>query len=89
MVLIILNIKQPSIPKSKVKINIHSIRGNGIIKFNEEIYPIGLENSYKEDITLIIDDNKLYNIQLIVINEKNGKADDDNDNAADFVYAQF
>ena len=83
---IILNIKQPSIPKSKVKINIHSIRGNGIIKFNEEIYPIGLENSYKEDITLIIDDNKLYNIQLIVINEKNGKADDDNDNAADFVF---
>ena len=83
---IILNIKQPSISKSKVKINIHSIRGNGIFKFKEEIYPLGLENSYKEDITIIIDDNKLSNIQLIAFNEKNGKADTDNENAADFVF---
>ena len=83
---IIFNIKQPSVSKSKIKINIHSIRGNGIFKFNKEIYPLGLENAYKEDITIIIDDGKLYNIQLTAINEKNGKADMDNENAADFVF---
>ena len=83
---IILNIKQPSAPKSKVKIDIHAIRGNGIFKFNEEIYPLGLDNSYKEDISIIIDDDKLSNIKLIAINEKNGKADSDNENAADFVF---
>jgi hypothetical protein len=83
---IMININQPSVPKSKVKINIHSIRGNGIFKFNKEIYPLGLENAYKEDITIIIDDDKLYNIQLTAINQKNGKADMDNENAADFVF---
>ena len=83
---IILNIKQPSIITSKVKINIHSIRGNGLFKFNEEIYPLGLENAFKEDITIIIDDDKLSNILLTAINEKNGKADTDNENAADFVF---
>ena len=83
---IIININQPSAQKSKVKINIHSIRGNGIFIFNNEIYPLGLENAYKEDITIIIDDDKLYNIQLKAINEKNGKADTDNENAADFVF---
>ena len=83
---IILNINQPSVTKSKVKINIHSIRGNGVFKFNEEIYPLGLENAYKEDITIIIDDDKLYNIRLTAINEKNGKPDTDNENAADFVF---
>ena len=83
---IILNIKQPTIPKSKVKINIHSIRGNGIFKFKEENYPLGLENAYKEDISIIIDDDKLSNIKLTAINEKNGKADTDNENAADFVF---
>ena len=83
---LIININQPSVPKSKVRINIHSIRGNGIIKFKDEIYPLGLENAYKEDIKIIIDDEKLYNIQLTAINEKNGKADTDNENAADFVF---
>ena len=83
---IILNIKQPTIPKSKVKINIHSIRGNGIFIFKEEKYPLGLENAYKEDISIIIDDVKLSNIKLTVLNEKNGKADTDNENAADFVF---
>ena len=83
---IILNINQPTNSKSKVKINIHSIRGNGVIIFKEERYPLGLENAYKEDISIIIDDNKLSNIKLTVINEKNGKADTDNENAADFVF---
>ena len=83
---IIFNIKQPLLSKSKVKINIHSIRGNGVFKFNEEIYPLGFENAYKEDITIIIDDDKLSNIQLIAINEKNGKPDTDNEDAADFVF---
>ena len=83
---IILNIEQPFVSKSKVKINIHSIRGNGLFKFNKEIYPLGLENAYKEDIIIIIDDEKLSNIQLIAINEKNGNADTDNENAADFVF---
>ena len=82
---ILINIHQPSVPKSKVRINIHSIRGNGIFKFKKEIYPLGLENAFKEDITIIIDDDKLNNINLRAINEKNGKVEDDED-AADFVF---
>ena len=65
------------ITSNKVKIKLHAIKGNGIFTFKKEIYPLGFENSYKEDISIIIADEK--NIQLIAINEKNGIVDEDDD----------
>ena len=59
--------------ENKVKIKLHAIKGNGIFHFNNEIYPLGFENAYKEDIFIIIDE--VNNIQLIAINDKNGIAD--------------
>ena len=65
--------------ENKVKIKLHSIKGNGIFTFNNERYPLGFENAYKEDITIIISEEN--NIQLIAKNDKNGDADDE-----DFVF---
>ena len=65
--------------ENKVKIKLHSIKGNWIFIFNTERYPLGFENAYKEDISIIISDEN--NIRLIAINEKNDKADED-----DFVF---
>ena len=62
---------------SNVKIKLHAIKGNGIFTFKKEIYPLGFENAYKEDISIIIVDET--NIQLIAINEKNGVVDEDDD----------
>ena len=76
---IVFNIKKPSTSKNKYRINIHSISGNGLFKFENEIYALGLENSYKEDISIIIDNDKLINIELIASNEKNGQGDDNDD----------
>ena len=62
---------------NKVKLKLHAIKGNGIFIFNNEIYPLGFENAYKEDISIIIsDENK---IQIIATNEKNGNADEYDD----------
>ena len=62
---------------NKVKIKLHSIKGNGIFIFKNERYPLGFENAYKEDISIIIADEN--NIELIAINEKNGNADEYDD----------
>ena len=63
--------------KNNVKIKLHAIKGNGVFIFNNERYPLGFENAYKEDISIIIIDES--NIKLIAINEKNGKADEEDD----------
>ena len=62
---------------NNIKIKLHAIKGNGIFNFKKEIYPLGFENSYKEDISIIIAEET--NVQLIAINEKNGKVDEDDD----------
>ena len=62
---------------NKIKIKLHAIKGNGVFNFKKEIYPLGFENSYKEDISIIIGDET--NIQLIAKNEKNGNVDEDDD----------
>ena len=63
--------------ENKVKIKLHAIKGNGIFTFKKEIYPLGYENAYKEDISIIISEEN--NIQLVAINEKNGNIDADDD----------
>ena len=76
---IVFNIRS-SKEKKKVKIKLHAIKGNGIFSFNNEIYPLGFENAYKEDISIIItDENK---IKLIAKNEKNRIAEE----LDDFVF---
>ena len=62
---------------NRVKIKLHAIKGNGIFTFKKEIYPLGFENAYKEDICIVIADET--NIQLMAINEKNGIGDADDD----------
>ena len=79
---ILFNIKKPSSSKNKYRINLHAISGNGLFQMQNELYSLGLENAYKEDITIIVDDDKLVNIELIASNEKNGEGD----NNADFVF---
>ena len=66
---------------AKVRINLHAIKGNGIFCFENEIYPLGFENAYKEDISIIITAEN--NIKLEAINKKNGNAEDFDD----FVFA--
>ena len=61
----------------KVIVKLHAIKGNGIFSFDNEIYPLGFENAYKEDISIII--ANVNKIQLIASNEKNGNVDDYDD----------
>jgi len=68
-------------PNNKYKINIHAIRGNGIFKHNDEKYIIGLNSTYKEDMTIIINEGLISNLELNALNEKDGAAD-----KQDFVF---
>ena len=77
---ILLRIKGNS-PNNKYKINIHAIRGNGIFIHNNEKYIIGLNSTYKEDMTIIINEGKISNLELNATNEKDGAAD-----KQDFVF---
>ena len=65
----------------KYKIYIHAIRGNGIFKHNDEKYIIGLNSTYKEDMSIIINEGKISNLELNATNEKDGAAD-----KQDFVF---
>ena len=68
-------------PNNKYKINIHAIRGNGIFNHNDEKYIIGLNSTYKEDMTIIINEGLISNLELNALNEKDGAAD-----KQDFVF---
>jgi len=79
-ILFIINKKETS-ANQKYKINIHAIRGNGIFKHNDEKYFIGLNSTYKEDMSIIINEDKISNLELTATNEKDGAAD-----KQDFVF---
>ena len=72
------------IQKKKHIINIHSIRGNGLFKYKNEIYPIGLDAAYKEDITIVIEVDE--DIEIIASNEKDNAKNIDNDFAFTIGY---
>ena len=79
---IVFNINNDS--KKKHIINIHSIRGNGLFKYKNEIYPIGLDAAYKEDITIVIEVDE--DIEIIASNEKDNTKNIDNDFAFTIGY---
>ena len=59
---------------NKYRINLHAVRGNGIFTTKGEKYPLGLDASYKEDISIIVDSNSK-NLELIAKNDKDGIQD--------------
>ena len=63
----------------KCKINLHSIMGNGVFKCQGNTYPLGFENSYKEDISIIFYNNNKFDMDLEVVNRRFEKVDNNND----------
>ena len=59
---------------NKYRINLHAVRGNGIFTINKEKYPLGLDASYKENISIIID-SKDKTLDLFAINNNDDKQD--------------
>ena len=64
---------------NKYKVTLHSIIGNGIFKTKNKNYYLGLENAYKQDISIIFDNDKKYDMEFEVINQKFDKVDPDKD----------
>ena len=52
---ITINIPKATGNKNKYRINLHSVKGNGVFKILEQTYPLGLFANFKEDISIIID----------------------------------
>ena len=51
------NITKPDSKSKKYKIYLHSVKGNGIIYYKNEAYTLGLNSNYKENMSIIIDDD--------------------------------
>ena len=76
------NIKKPnSSTNNKYKVFLHAVKGNGVIYFKDQTYPIGLDSSYKENISIIVDDDSLANLLMNVTNKK----DNDYENIFSFT----
>ena len=69
------NITKPKSSNIKYRINLHAIKGNGIISLKDENYYIGLDSCYKENISLIVDENSLNNLLMKVNNKKDEKVE--------------
>ena len=65
-----IKINKPTVGNHKYIINLHSIIGNGIFKTKNKNYYLGLENAYKQDISIIFDNDKKYDMEFEVINKK-------------------
>ena len=59
---------------NKCRINLHAVRGNGIFITKGERYPLGLDASYKENISIIVD-SEVNNLDLVATNNKDGTTD--------------
>ena len=64
---------------NKYKINLHSIMGNGIFKFQGQNYPLGLETAFKEDISIILYNDKKYDMEFEVVNQRFSSVDSNYD----------
>ena len=64
---------------NKYKINLHSIMGNGIFKFQGQKYPLGLETAFKEDISIILYNDKKYDMEFEVVNQRFSSVDSNYD----------
>ena len=56
------NFNKPKSSKNKYKIFLHAVKGNGIIRYKDDLYALGPDSNYKENISLIIDDDSQLNI---------------------------
>ena len=54
-----INIPKASGTKTKYKIKIHAIKGNGVFSILGQTYSLGLQSTFKEDMTIIIDSNQV------------------------------
>ena len=82
---ILFKIKKPTTNNYKLRINIHSIKGNGIFKIQNEAYPIGLDSAYKEDISIVLD-NLSNDLEIKASNEKDNEEKNDNDFSFSIYY---
>ena len=82
---ILFKIKKPTTNNYKLRINIHSIKGNGIFKIQNEAYPIGLDSAYKEDISIVLD-NLSNDLEIKASNEKDNNEKIDNDFSFSIYY---
>lgn len=64
---------------NKYKINLHSIMGNGIFKFKGQNYPLGSETAFKEDISIILYNDKKYDMEFEVVNQRFSSVDSNYD----------
>ena len=64
------NITKPTSSNNKYKICFHAVKGNGIINFQKESFALGLASSYKEKMSIIID-NDSKNLLLTTNNKLN------------------
>ncbi len=64
---------------NKYKISLHSIMGNGIFKFQGKNYPLGLETAFKEDISIILYNDKKYDMEFEVVNQRFSSVDSNYD----------
>ena len=65
-----IKINKPTVGNHKYIINLHSVFGNGVFKTKNKNYYLGLENAYKQDISIIFDNDKKYDMEFEVINKK-------------------
>ena len=73
--------KKGTSANKQYKVNIHVIRGNGLFKYKNEKYPLGMNETYKEDMSIFLDISS-DNVELNVTNERDEKAD-----TQDFVFS--
>ena len=74
-----IKINRSSKDNSKYIINLHAVRGNGYLKSQNNNYALGFENAYKEDITIIFQNDNKYDMILEAINQRFDKVDNNND----------
>ena len=67
-----IKINIPKAPGNNIKyrINLHSIKGNGVFKILEQTYPLGLLANYKEDISIIIDSDNVNKYLTLIASNK-------------------
>ena len=54
----------------KYIVKLHSVMGNGVFSTQNKNYNLGFENAFKQDITIIFDNDKKYKMELEAINKR-------------------
>ena len=73
--------KKGTSSSKQYKVNIHVVRGNGLFKYKNEIYPLGMNETYKEDMSIVLDISSDH-LELNVTNKRDEKTE-----TQDFVFS--